>query len=139
MTGAATAEEERKMIATKSCVKALAAAAFAVSAGAGFFAAAGSLSPAVAQPPRVGGYQNAAVTDPGVRAAAQFGVAQLRRPRARLASIDAAQRQVVAGMNYRIDVTLTDRSRWRLAIYQPLRGPLQARPAVPIVPAGLRG
>ena len=77
---------------------------------------------------------------PGVRAAAAFGVAQLRRPRARLASIDAAQRQVVAGMNYRIDVTLTDRSRWRLAIYQPLRGPPQARPAERILPpAGQRG
>jgi hypothetical protein len=127
------------MIAVKSWVNAIAAAAFVVSAGAGLFAAAGSASPAVAQPPIAGGYQNVAVTDPGVRAAALFGVAQLRRPRARLASIDAAQRQVVAGMNYRIDVTLSDRSRWRLAIYQPLRGPLQARPAERIVPAGQRG
>jgi hypothetical protein len=42
-------------------------------------------------------------------------------------------------MNYRIDVTLTDRSRWRLSIYRPLRGEMQAGPAQRIVPAGRRG
>jgi hypothetical protein len=127
------------MTAAKSWLKTIAAAALVVSAGAGIFAAAGASTPAVAQPPMAGGYQNVAVPDPGVRAAAQFGIAQLRRGRARLASIDAARRQVVAGMNYRIDVTLTDRSRWRLSIYRPLRGQMQAGRAERILPAGQRG
>jgi hypothetical protein len=111
-----------------SYAKAFAALALAASAGTGIIAAYGVASPAAAQP-MAGGYRDVAVTDPGVRAAARFGVAQLRRPRARLASVDAAQQQVVAGMNYRIDVTLTDRSRWRLSIYRPLRGAMRARPA----------
>jgi hypothetical protein len=109
-------------------VNAFAALALMASTGAGIIAASGIASPAAAQPV-AGGYRDAAVTDPGVRAAARFGVARLHRHRARLASVDAAQQQVVAGMNYRIDVTLADRSRWRLSIYRPLRGPMQARPA----------
>jgi hypothetical protein len=109
-------------------VNAFAALALVASAGAGIIAVSGIFSAAAAQP-MAGGYRDIAVTDPGVQAAARFGVAQLHRPRARLASVDAAQQQVVAGMNYRIDVTLTDRSRWRLSIYRPLRGPMQARPA----------
>jgi Cystatin domain len=127
------------MTATKSWVKAIAGAALVVSAGAGIFAAAGASNPPAVRAPVAGGYRNVAVTDPAVRGAAQFGVAQLRRARARLAGIDAAQQQVVAGMNYRIDVTLTDRSRWRLSIYRPLRGPMQARRAERILPAGQRG
>ncbi|MDB5669388.1 MAG: hypothetical protein JWO25_347 [Alphaproteobacteria bacterium] len=74
----------------------------------------------------VGGYSSAPVTDPGVIAAAKFGVAHLRRPGARLARVDDAERQVVAGTNYRMRVTLTDRTRWGFQVFRPLRGPMVA-------------
>ena len=119
------------MIVTSRWMNAIAAAAFLVSAG----AAIGGASPLAAQAPIVGGFRDVAVTDPDVRAAARFGVAHLRRPHSRLATIDAAQQQVVAGMNYRIDVTLADRSRWRLTVYRPLRGEMRSTSAARIPPA----
>ena len=123
------------MMVTKRWMNALAAAAFLVPAGAAIVALIGGASPLAAQGTVTGGFRDVAVTDPGVRAAARFGVAHLRPPHPRLARINGAQQQVVAGMNYRIDVTLTDRSRWRLTVYRPLRGEMQLTSAARIPPA----
>ena len=121
-------------MATRRWMNAVAAAAFLVSASAAIVTAIGGASPLAAQVMIPGGFRDVAVTDPDVRAAARFGVAHLRPPHPRLASIDGAQQQVVAGMNYRIDVTLTDRSRWRLTVYRPLRGEMRLTSAARIPP-----
>jgi len=42
-----------------------------------------------------------------------------------LASIESAQQQVVAGMNYRLALTLRDGSRWNVVVYRQLNGQLQ--------------
>jgi len=71
------------------------------------------------QPSMVGGWGETAIT-PEVRAAAAFAVARLPQRHARLKRIDAARQQVVAGMNYEIDLTLTDRTRWRVRVWSKL-------------------
>lgn len=71
------------------------------------------------QPSMVGGWGETAIT-PEVRAAAAFAVARLPQRHARLKRIDAARQQVVAGMNYEIDITLTDRTRWRVRVWSKL-------------------
>jgi hypothetical protein len=115
----------------------LAAAVLVASTGA-FSVAATPASRPTSPVPIAGGYSRAPVTDPGVIAAARFGVAHLRRPGARLARIDDAERQVVAGTNYRIRVTLTDRSRWDLKVFRPLRGPMVSGRAKRLAPAPRR-
>jgi cystatin-C len=55
------------------------------------------------QTPMAGGYQSASVTDPDVMAAARYAVKKQKRKRSvRLVSIERAETQVVAGMNYRL-------------------------------------
>jgi hypothetical protein len=73
----------------------------------------------------VGGYRAVATSDPDVRAAAQFAVRSLEGSRGRLRSIEAAQQQVVAGVNHRLDLTTASGRRWRVTVYRPLRGRLQ--------------
>jgi Aspartic acid proteinase inhibitor len=66
----------------------------------------GSMSMVAAQQrPIVGGYKTAAVDDPEVVAAAEFAVGEQGRKlksTVRLISVEHAERQVVAGMNYRL-------------------------------------
>ncbi len=82
--------------------------------------AAPALATSPVPPPMiVGGWSAAAVT-PEVRRAAEFGLPLLHRRGARIRSIDAAETQVVAGINYRITMTLTDRSRWHVTVWQRL-------------------
>src|SRR4051794_2548799 len=81
-----------------------------------------------AQPPApaiAGSYRPADTANVDVRSAARFAVASIEGPRARLRSIDAAQEQVVAGMNYRLDLTTSSGRRWRVTVYHPLRGRMQ--------------
>ena len=99
---------------------ALASLALLASAGAGIPAA------AAAQYPQVGGYRAVATTDQGVQAAAAFAATSLGREGAELASVDVAQVQVVQGMNYRLDFTMSDGSRWRVVVYRALNGAMQA-------------
>lgn len=108
----------------------LASLALLVTAGAGIPAAA-----AAAQYPQVGGYRAVATTDQGVQAAAAFAAASLGREGAELASVDAAHAQVVQGMNYRLDFTMSDGSRWRVVVYRALNGTMQAGQAQAL-PAG---
>jgi hypothetical protein len=82
----------------------------------------GSTQPPV--PGIAGGYQSTETNNPDVRAAARFAVASVER-RARLRRVDAAQQQVVAGMNYRLDLTTSSGRRWRVTVYRPLRGRMQ--------------
>lgn len=81
-------------------------------------------SPAQAQAPPApmplaGGWAATTIT-PEIRAAASFAVPHLPRRHARLKRIDAARQQVVAGMNYEIALTLTDRTRWRVRVWSKL-------------------
>jgi len=76
-----------------------------------------------------GGWGETAIT-PEVRAAAAFAVPRLPRRHARLKRIDAARRQVVAGMNYDIDLTLTDRTRWRVRVWSKLDRTMKLTSAV---------
>jgi hypothetical protein len=92
---------------------------------------AGFASPGVAkaksQPsaPVAGGYQAADVGDPRVQAAASFAAKEVFGTRVRLRSINSAQRQVVQGMNYKLDITGANGRRWLVTVYQPLRGEMR--------------
>lgn len=56
---------------------------------------------------------------------ARFGVAHLPRPHGSLKQIVGGERQVVAGMNYRVLVVLSDGSRWRLQVWKKLDGTME--------------
>lgn len=65
--------------------------------------------PTLAKP---GGWQNAKVDDPEVVAAAKFAVkkTQAKHKKLSMKQIVGAAQQVVAGMNYWVDLELTDRA-----------------------------
>ncbi len=75
-------------------------------------------------PPMVGGYSDAPA-DASARKAAQFALPRLKRGKARIRSLDRVERQVVAGTNYRIEMTLTDGSHWKVVVWQRLDGRYQ--------------
>jgi hypothetical protein len=53
--------------------------------------------------PMAGGYQSASVTQPDVMEAARYAVRKQKRKKSvRLVSIERAETQIVAGMNYRL-------------------------------------
>ena len=111
------------MIAVRAVPAALALAAALVAA-----------APAQAQlrqnpPPVAGGWADTAIT-PEIRAAAAFAVPRLSHQHARLKRIDAARQQVVAGMNYDIDLTLMDRTRWRVRVWSKLDRTMELTSAV---------
>jgi putative lipoprotein len=88
-------------------------------------------APALSAPPMakiapsiVGGY-SPAPADSDARKAAQFALPKLKRGKARIRSLDAVERQVVAGTNYRIEMTLTDGSHWKIVVWQRLDGRYQ--------------
>ena len=94
-------------------------------------AAAASLSPvpvssvtslAMLQIPRLGGYSAADPSDEGVQNAAAFAAGQLG---SELREVESAERQSVAGTNYQMIIWTTAGERWRVVVYQPLRGDLQ--------------
>jgi hypothetical protein len=59
-----------------------------------------------------------------VRQAAEFAASQLPGGGA-VRSVDSASQQVVAGMNYRIELTLADGSRWAVTVYRMLSGQMR--------------
>lgn len=75
----------------------------------------------IARPPVAGGWSAASVS-PDVKAAAAFAVSAMNRPGAKLKSVQSAETQVVAGMNYKINLTLADRSKWQVVVYRNLQG-----------------
>ena len=82
-------------------------------------------------PPIVGGWSRAAV-DEDARAAAVFATQQTGHREAGLARIDALERQVVAGMNYRMRITLTDKSRWDAVVWRRLDGTISLTSLMPL-------
>ncbi len=87
-------------------------------------AAAMSAPPA---PPVVGGWSEVpgALLQAEVGAAARFGVSKLPRPHGALVRIVGAERQVVAGMNYRMLVVLKGGAKWRLQVWKKLDGTME--------------
>ena len=100
-------------------------------------------------PPIAGGWSPAGLADSGVRAAAGAAVAQLLGNSAALKTIDTAEQQVVAGINYHLTLTLTDGARWDVIVWRKLDGQhaltgstrIGATPSPPVLaldPGGLR-
>lgn len=79
-------------------------------------------TPVMPAPPVVGGWSELRPADPELIAAARYVVPRLGRPRARLQRIEGGERQVVSGMNYRMVLRLSDRSRWRAQVWRKLDG-----------------
>lgn len=77
-----------------------------------------------AEPPLVGGWSEvpAVQSQADVRAAARFAVSKLPRPHGKLKRIVGAERQIVAGTNYRMLLVLTDGSNWRVQVWKKLDG-----------------
>jgi cystatin-C len=79
------------------------------------------------QPQIVGGYKDTSATDPEVRLAASFAIKQERRTRGRrlsLVSIERAEVQVVAGLNYRLCLKVKSKGRTQevtAVVYQNLK------------------
>ena len=71
------------------------------------------------EPAIAGGYNTAEITD-DIKAIATYAVSQLGLTNATLASVDKAEQQVVAGMNFRLDLTLSDGSRWHVVVFRSL-------------------
>jgi len=78
----------------------------------------------IGEAPRAGGWSAIAAPndDAGVRAAAAAMVKRLPVEHATLKQVDTAQRQVVAGTNYRIVLVLTDGSKWDALVWHKLDG-----------------
>lgn len=72
--------------------------------------------------PVTGGWHELRPSDPELVAVAAFVVPRLPVRRARLLRIEGGERQVAAGMNYRIGLQLTDRSRWLATVWHKLDG-----------------
>jgi hypothetical protein len=83
------------------------------------------------EPTITGGWSQATI-DEDAKSAAVFAVAALNRPGAALKSLDAAQSQVVAGLNYRLDLTLTDGSRWQVVVYRNLQSAFSLTSSTPL-------
>ncbi|OYU70658.1 MAG: hypothetical protein CFE28_12040 [Alphaproteobacteria bacterium PA2] len=83
------------------------------------------------EPTITGGWSQAAI-DEDAKSAAVFAVTALNRPGATLKSLDAAQSQVVAGLNYRLDLTLTDGSRWQVVVYRNLQSAFSLTSSTPL-------
>jgi putative lipoprotein len=79
-------------------------------------------SPDTQSSPQVSGGWSSAKVDIDVQKSARFAIRKMKRGNAKIQSIDAVQQQVVAGINHRIDMTLSDRSRWRVIVWQRLDG-----------------
>ena len=77
-----------------------------------------------APPPMIAGGWSpipAPATDPDVRAAARAALTKLPH-HARLRRIESAERQVVAGMNYRLVLRLSNGQRWSATVWRKLVG-----------------
>lgn len=106
----------------------LTAAAFAVVAP-----SVADTAPAVGGMPVPGGWSQGRTDDPQVKAAADFAVTQLPGG-AKLSRIDAVSQQVVAGMNYRLDLSLSDGSRWQATIYRRFDGTMRLTQSMKLAP-----
>ena len=76
-------------------------------------------------PPVTNGWHELRPSDPELVAVAAFVMPRLPVRGARLLRIEGGERQVVAGMNYRIALQLTDRSRWLALVWRKPDGTYQ--------------
>ena len=86
--------------------------------------AGGAQAQAPFSPPVVGGWSTVAdaAHDAEVKTASRAAMPIRGHRHARIAEIERAEQQVVAGMNYRVQLRLTDRSRWQVTVYHDLAG-----------------
>ncbi len=79
------------------------------------------------QPMITGGYSPASLDDEWVKAAQAVAVNEIYRVDKTSATVQSvsAQQQVVAGLNYRFDITLSDNSRFGVTVYRDLQGRMQ--------------
>lgn len=70
------------------------------------------------QPMIAGGYSNAPTTDAEVQAAAQFAAKTLG---SELVNVLKVERQVVAGMNYRMHLALKNGAEYEVVVYRDLQ------------------
>lgn len=87
-------------------------------------APAGEETPAPAPPevPIAGGYASADLEDAGVKAALAVATDAIytRDPTRALVEKAEAQVQVVAGLNYAFDITMTGGAHYKIVVYKPL-------------------
>ena len=81
-------------------------------------------------PPVVGGFSRVDPRAPDLVPVVRVAVMHLTPARHARARVLAAERQVVAGLNYRLLLKLRDGSRWRVTVWQKLDHTLQVTEAV---------
>ena len=84
------------------------------------------------QPVPPGGYSTQAVTDPQIKEVAAFAAKELSKSRATVKTIHQAATQVVAGVNYRLDITLSDGKRYEVVVFKSLDHRYQLTSTKPI-------
>lgn len=93
---------------------------------AALFFALGSMSELSAQEPMPGGYSKVSKTDAEITAAAKFAVKALKKTQGgavKLISIEQAEQQVVAGMNYKLCLRIKTKGKTQTVttvVYQDL-------------------
>ena len=88
--------------------------------------------PTHAKPAITGGYTSVSVKDAGVQAAARFAAGKLGNKKAKLTAVHNAESQVVAGKNYRIKLSLSNRKQYEVVVFQDLNNRYQLTSAKPI-------
>lgn len=83
-----------------------------------------------AAPPIMGGFSRVDPRAPDLVPVVKVAVMHLTPARHARARVLAAERQVVAGLNYRLLLKLRDGSRWRVTVWQKLDHSLQVTEAV---------
>lgn len=89
--------------------------------------------PAPAPAPMIaGGYSAISVNDAQVQAAARFAADKLGNKKAKLKSVNSAASQVVAGLNFRMNITLTDGKQYDVVVFQGLDGHHELTRSTPV-------
>ncbi len=83
------------------------------------------------RPPVAGGWSAVTVT-PEIEEVAAWALTQINQPGAELGSVENVSQQVVAGMNYRMDLVLADGRRWHVRVYRRFDGQRQLTSAAEI-------
>lgn len=91
----------------------------AVMASTGIPGAPAAAAVVVVQRPLLGGYRAVAVDDEGVQAAAAFAAQSVD---AELAEVTSAERQTVAGANYKISFSTSDGRSYNAVVFRALNG-----------------
>ena len=71
----------------------------------------------------VGGYTKADVNDPEIIKVAGFAASQIKK--GQLEKVLDAKTQVVAGINYKLDILLTNGMTYEVVVYKDLKGVLE--------------